>query len=132
MPGGVEVKSGNPERDAETLLPRFMQRAYQGTPREEEVQRFLAVIHGAMKSGHSFTDAMIAGYTGVLSSPAFLYLDEKPGRLTDEALADRLSYFFWNSRPDEELLRLAKRGAASWQHGGKRLNWRCRMKTLQH
>ena len=110
VPAGVEVKSANPERDADTLLRRFMQHMYQGPPREDDVERFLSVIRDAMKADHSFTDAMIAGYTGVLSSPAFLYLDEKPGRLTDEALADRLAYFLWNSRPDEDLMRLAKRG----------------------
>ena len=53
---------------------------------------------------------MLAGYTAVLSSPAFLYLDEKPGRLEDRAIANRLSYFLWNTAPDAELQALAKRG----------------------
>jgi hypothetical protein len=83
---------------------------YRGPVREVDVQRFLTVIRGALKAGHSFTDSMIAGYTGVLSSPAFLYFDEKPGRLTGRALADRLAYMLWNSRPDDELLRLAASG----------------------
>jgi hypothetical protein len=46
----------------------------------------------------------------VLSSPAFLYLREKPGRLDDRALAERLAYFLWNSCPDDELFNLAQRG----------------------
>jgi hypothetical protein len=58
----------------------------------------------------SFADAMIAGYTAVLSSPALLYFDERPGALDDRALADRLAYFLWNTRPDDQLLRRAERG----------------------
>jgi hypothetical protein len=105
---GVEVVSQNPERDAEKLLRGFMGQAYRGPVPAADVNRFLALIRSALKTGHSFTDAMIAGYTGVLSSPAFLYFKEKPGRLDDRALAERLSYFLWNSHPDEELRRLAE------------------------
>jgi hypothetical protein len=51
---------------------------------------------------------MIAGYTAVLCSPEFVYLQEKPGPLDDFALAARLSFFLWNSSPDEELRRRAE------------------------
>ncbi|MDB6108746.1 MAG: hypothetical protein JWR69_496 [Pedosphaera sp.] len=108
---GVEVLSTNLERDTERLLRQFMRRAYRGPVREPDVQRFLGVIHNALNAGHGFTDAMIAGYTGVLSSPTCLYLNERPGRLDDRALAERLAYFLWNSCPDEELRGLADRGA---------------------
>jgi len=37
-----------------------------------------------------------------------LYLEEKPGRLDDRALASRLSYFLWNSPPDDQLRQLAE------------------------
>jgi hypothetical protein len=109
-PPGVEVLSGDPDRDSEILLRRFMKRAYREPVQEEDVQRFLAVIRSARDDGFGFTDAMIAGYTGVLSSPGFLYLKEKPGRLDDRALAERLAYFLWNSCPDDELRHLAARG----------------------
>ena len=32
---------------------------------------------------------MLAGYTAVLASPGFVFLEEKPGRLDDYALATR-------------------------------------------
>src|SRR6185437_1075022 len=51
--------------------------------------------------------AMIAAYTGVLCSPEFLTMEEKPGPLDDYALAERLSYFLWNSEPDARLRSLA-------------------------
>ena len=109
-PPGVEVVSDNPQRDGEKLLRDFMQRAYRGPVADADVQRFLAVIHHALQAGHSFTDSMLAGYTAILSSAGFLYFNEKPGRLADGALAERLSYFLWNSSPDAELRRIAARG----------------------
>jgi hypothetical protein len=109
-PAGVEVIPGDAERDAENLLRKFMQRAYRREVQETDVQRFLAVVRSAQSAGYGFTDAMIAGYTGVLSSPGFLYLEEKPGRLDDGALAERLSYFLWNSCPDDELRGVVRRG----------------------
>ncbi|HEX3988319.1 MAG TPA: DUF1592 domain-containing protein, partial [Verrucomicrobiae bacterium] len=107
---GVEVLSGDPDRDSQILLRNFMKHSYREPVQEEDVQRFLGVIRYARDSGYSFTDSMIAGYTGVLCSPGFLYLKEKPGRLEDRALAERLAYFLWNSPPDEELRELARRG----------------------
>jgi len=107
-PPGVEVTSEHPDQDAEKLLRNFMEHAYLQPVRSADVMLFLGVIKNAMKTGSSFTDSMLVGYTAVLSSPAFLYLDEKPGQLDDIALAARLSYFLWNSRPDDELLRVAR------------------------
>lgn len=46
----------------------------------------------------------------LLCSPSFLYLEEVNDQLDDYALANRLSYFLWNSMPDERLFTLAKRG----------------------
>ncbi len=110
MPAGVHVTSKDPARDAEILLRAFMKKAYREPVVEVDVQRFLGVIRNALKTDHSFTDAMIAGYTGVLSSPGFLYFHERPGRLDDRAIAERLSFFLWNSAPDEELRRTAESG----------------------
>ena len=110
MPGGVQVSSKEPMQDAERLLRAFMKKAYREPVVEEDVQRFLGVIQGALKADHNFADAMIAGYTGVLSSPGFLYFHERPGRLDDRAIAERLSFFLWNAAPDEELRRLAEGG----------------------
>lgn len=99
----VEVVSANPPKDAERLLRTFMQRVYRGPVAEDDVKRFLGVINGALKSGSNFADAMIAGYSAVLCSPAFICLEEKPGHLDGAALATRLSYFLWNSEPDDKL-----------------------------
>jgi hypothetical protein len=104
----VEVLSKDPDSDAFRLLRGFLQRAYRRPVTDADVKRFVPIVQSALKSGFSFADAMIAGYTGVLSSPGFLYLEEKPGPLDEFALASRLSYFLWNSPPDAQLMELAQ------------------------
>jgi hypothetical protein len=98
------VISSDPEKDEARLMRAFLKQAYRA-PRvdEADVKLFVSLVEDQRKTGLSFTDAMIAGYTAVLASPKFLYLKEKPGPLDDYALATRLSLFLWNSLPDEEL-----------------------------
>ena len=37
---------------------------------------------------------MLTAYTGVLASPGFVFVEEQPGRLDDQALATRLGARF--------------------------------------
>jgi len=106
----VEVAPLDGAKDAERLLRRFVQQAYRRPVSPQEEVRFLPLIQNALKTGSTFAEAMVTGYTAVLTSPSFLYLQDKPGRLDDYALAERLSFFLWNSPPDTELLALAKSG----------------------
>ncbi len=106
----VEVVSDNPPQDAERLLRAFMQRAYRRPVEEKHVQIFLKVINQRMAAGLGFANSMLAGYTAVLASPEFVYLDEKPGRLDDNALATRLALFLWNTGPDDVLRTRAAKG----------------------
>ena len=106
----VEVVSSDPKRDADRLMRAFVARAYRRPVVEADVQRFLGLVAERQKAGLSFTEAMIAGYTAVLASPGFVFIDEKPGRLDDYALATRLALFLTNSTPDEALRTRAKQG----------------------
>jgi hypothetical protein len=106
----VEVISSDPKKDAQKLLRNFMEHAYRRPVQENEYVRFLSFIENTLDKGFNFVDAMIAGYTAVLSSPGYLYLAPNTGELDGYALAERLSYFLWNSTPDEELLKLARTG----------------------
>ncbi len=104
----VVVESQQPINDARRLLARFMEAAYARPSATEEIERFVDVVETALDADISFTDAMLAGYTAVLCSPGFICLDERPGRLSDVALASRLSLFLWNASPDAELRELAR------------------------
>jgi hypothetical protein len=105
----VEVVTENPQQDAEKLLRSFVRRAYRRAMSDGEVQVFIDLFNEQYSQGLGFAKSMLAAYTAVLSSPGFLFVEEKPGRLDDFALASRLAYFLWNSEPDETLRALAER-----------------------
>lgn len=109
----VEVVSRQPLVDAERLLRDFMRRAYRRAVTDEDVKPVLARVKAKLDAKASFEQAMRVGLKSVLLSPHFLFLQEKPGKLDDSALASRLSYFLWSSMPDDELLTLAEKGKLS-------------------
>ncbi len=100
--GAATVASDRPDEDAERLLRAFVRKVYRRPVPDAEEVRFLPVIKDELASGASFADAMYAGYSAVLCSPEFIGLTESLGPLDDHALAARLSYFLWNSPPDDE------------------------------
>jgi len=106
----VEVMSDTPTQDAREILMRFCRRAFRRAVTESEIQPLLELIEQKRVEGYSFEQAVRVGLKGALVSPAFLFLNERPGQLDDFALASRLSYFLWSSMPDEELLNLAEAG----------------------
>ena len=108
--GAIEIASEQATEDAARLLRNFSQHAYRRPVSDVEATRFLPVIMGALRTGSTFADAMIAGYTAVLCSSEFISLEEKVGPLDDFALASRLAFFLLNSPPDDQLRDLATRG----------------------
>jgi hypothetical protein len=69
-----------------------------------------SLVDARLKSGDCFESAMRWACRAALCSPDFLYHIEPAGPLDDFALASRLSYFFWNSAPDDALIELAGSG----------------------
>lgn len=104
------VVASNPRADARRLLSHFIERACRRPVDAVETERFMAVINHALDLGNPFSDALLAGYTAVLCSPAYLCQEETPGELDGYAIASRLSYFLWNSAPDDRLRALAEAG----------------------
>jgi hypothetical protein len=106
-----EVTPADAKADAEKLIRKFITRAYRTPAQEDDVQLFLRLFdHHLTTMKFTFADAMLATYTGILSSPSFVYVDEKPGKLDDYALATRLALFLWNSEPDAALRARAAKG----------------------
>lgn len=106
----VEVASKDPAADAERILKAFARRAFRRTVSDDDIKPFLKLVNDKLEQKQSFEQAVRVGLLGILAAPDFLYLQEKPGRLDDFALASRLSYFFWSSMPDDDLLALAEQG----------------------
>jgi mono/diheme cytochrome c family protein len=102
----AEVVSDQPSVDAERILKSFTRRAFRRTV--DDVAPYVAIVQAKLVEGHSFEQAIRAALKGVLISPEFLFLRERPGKLDDFALACRLSYFLWSTMPDDELFALAE------------------------
>jgi hypothetical protein len=99
-----------PVRD---LLVRFARRAFREPVVPGEVDLYVDLVERAQAAGRSREEALRAGYTAMLASPRFLYIqsaDEDGGRLDPHGLAERLAYFLWSSMPDDELFKLADSG----------------------
>ena len=108
--GTYFVESENPEKDSFRLLKSFMERAYRRSVTEDEVKYMQAQVLNGLKDKLCFQDAMLIAYKAILCSPDFLYIHEKPGRLSSVELASRLALFLWRSIPDEQLMNIAKSG----------------------
>lgn len=105
-----EPQTSDPKADAARLIRAVLPVVFRRPVDDESSAPFVEFAHQRLERGYSFSDAMRVAYRNILCSPRFLMLIEKPGPLDDYALASRLSYFLWSSRPDQALLtRAAKR-----------------------
>jgi hypothetical protein len=108
-----------PREAAREIVARFAARAFRRPVDSDEVEACLALYDDSAKKGRRFeTSVQIALYR-VLVSPHFLFrveldpADTPPSTaymLGEFELANRLSYFLWNSMPDDELFALAAKG----------------------
>jgi len=105
-----EVVSEQPLVDARRILGDFARRAFRRPVTDADIRPFVERFQTKLAAGDSFETALRVGLKGVLVSPHFLFLREKPGALDDYALATRLSYFLWSSMPDDALFAAAAAG----------------------
>ena len=98
---GVSPTPAQPKAEASRLLRRFLKSAARGPAPEEAVRRFEQLVFARLDRDEPFSEAMLAGYQAYLCSDLFLYLREPNDNF---AIADRLSHFLTNSRPDAQLL----------------------------
>ncbi len=105
--GHWTVASLWPVVDADRLLASFLPRAFRRPVSDETRQEYLAIFQERLAAGECFEIALRQTYRAALCSPQFLYHLEQSDYFDDHALAARLSYFLWNSMPDETLLTLA-------------------------
>ncbi len=108
--GTWTVQSEQPLADADRLLAAFLPKAFR-RPVDGDIRKdYVAQVEARLKAGDCFETAMRSAYRYALCSPDFLYHVEPAGPLDDYALASRLSYFLWNSMPDDALIQLAATG----------------------
>ena len=99
------------------VLQRFMNRAFRRPVEADEVDRYHRFWREVRGEFSTYEQGVRETLVAVLCSPSFLYLD-RPARADQPAEADlpahqlttNLSYFLWNSPPDEWLSNLAEQG----------------------
>ena len=104
------------------ILATLARRAYRRPVTAQEVADLKRFVDMAQAEGQSVEKGLELALQTVLVSPHFLFRIERDRypddparvhRVSDIELASRLSYFLWNSMPDDELLDLAERGELS-------------------
>src|SRR5262249_41003040 len=96
----LEVVSKDPESDARRILRDFGRRAFRRAVNDDDVQPFVRLVLAKLADKQSFEQAVRVGLKAVMVAPDFLFLREAPGKLSDFALASRLSYFLRSTMPD--------------------------------
>ena len=106
---------------AKSILTNLARQAYRRPVTEADVTDLMAFYNEAAAE-EGFEVGVRTGLQAILSSPEFmLRLEREPAgsrpgqgyRLSGLDLATRLSFFLWESAPDEELLEIAGRGRLS-------------------
>lgn len=106
------------------LLRRFLPLVFRRSLEKSEQDRYVERYHEFRKNGGLEDEALRLTLMAILSSPEFLYRDERGDdsggqdessdraveALDDWSLASRLSYFLWSTMPDQPLFRLANEG----------------------
>jgi cytochrome c5 len=109
---------------ARQIAENLAHRAFRRPVAADELSRLMQFYEAGRKDGGSFDQGIEQVVAAVLGSPKFLYrgisgtpIPSRAGAapnseltLTGLELASRLSFFLWNTGPDEELLRLAEAG----------------------
>ncbi len=107
---------------ARQITASLARRAFRRPITAEDLARLTPFYEAARKDGGTFDDGIEQVVAAVLVSPQFLYRGIRGPKatppvsefaLTDLELATRLSFFLWNSGPDDALLKLAEAGRLS-------------------
>jgi hypothetical protein len=107
-------KGANAATCSKQIMSTIAKRAYRRPVNAEDLKELQVYYDEGFKQG-GFESGIRSAITGILASPFFLYRAErvpataKPGesyRISDLELASKLSFFLWNSIPDDELLDL--------------------------
>ncbi|MGY6650279.1 DUF1588 domain-containing protein [Wenyingzhuangia sp. IMCC45574] len=106
---------GNKEVYTREVLTKFLERAFRRTVNKGEVNRYMSFWQSIKNDFPSYEDGVKETLVAVLCSPNFLYiLDQNNPNIdkkkADYYLASKLSYFLWNSPPNQELIDLVAEG----------------------
>ncbi|PWU18961.1 MAG: hypothetical protein C5B49_06460 [Bdellovibrio sp.] len=118
-PCGIKISSATPSSTsascAQSTIQSFATRGYRRPITDAELSSLSAIFN----MGSTFDQGLANLITAVLISPKFLFVSITgsfsasagvPFAIDDYQLASRLSYFLWQSMPDDQLMQLASAG----------------------
>ena len=105
---------------ASEIIERLAAEAYRRPLTDADRRPLMRFYELGASEGDGFEDGILMALQAILASPDFIFRLEPardgvrtagaPYRISDWALASRLSFFLWNTPPDDELLAVAARG----------------------
>ena len=105
-----QIEADDPAALASRVLRRVADAALRQPVSDEDLANYVALFRQQHAEGDSIEDSLRTAVTALLCSPRFLFLQEPVGKLDDDAIASRLSYFLNRTSPDDELKQLARQG----------------------
>ena len=114
-----DIETDDDDGCADALIDEFAPRAFR-RPLQDGEREWLRSVYDDAHDSESFEDSMEILTETILQAPSFLYVhfegepvDGAPEyirRLTSHEVANRLSYFVWDTMPDEALFAAAEAG----------------------
>jgi hypothetical protein len=104
---------------ARTIISTLVKHAYRRPATSSDLASLMDFYGSGRNEGGTFEDGIEVALQRILVDPEFVYREEpepagvaagKSYRISDLALASRLSFFLWSSIPDDELIDLASQG----------------------
>ena len=105
------LKDNDPHEQYQQFIKTLATKLFRRPVHSEELSRYFDIADKTYQTDQNVFNAMQSALTMMLCSPKFLYKYEGDSlELDDHAIAARLSYFLWNSLPDDRLIKLATEG----------------------
>ena len=110
----TSVTDAEPAVEARAILRSFATRAFRRPVTDTELEAIFSVWQTSFASSGNHRQSIKDALLVVLNAPQFLFLIEnsqtpEPEDLDPYELASKLSYFLWNTAPDQRLLELASK-----------------------
>ena len=106
-----DLKDHDPHKQYQQFIRKLAVKLFRRPVNDNELTRFFDVAKKRYETDENVLDAVQSALTMMLCSPKFLYKYEGDSlNLDDYAIASRLSYFLWNTLPDDRLIKMASEG----------------------
>ena len=105
------LKGNDPHEKYQQFIRKLAIKLFRRPVSDGELKRYIDIAKKRYETDENVFNAVQAALTSMLCSPNFLYKYKGNSiNLDDYSIASRLSYFLWNSLPDDRLIKLASEG----------------------